>query len=237
MSLNFTKRLNWFIYLFLGICFSVNAQIIDVLQGHIGTAIFPVTESLNFQSGKPENIYGAYAPAQTLGLGASKFLTDKWQLNGTAEVMNTFKPNYNLISQKTSLNLKYNLIAPDVYRFSPYLIGGGNFSIIYLSQGNFVREYIPGGEYDGAGNVNVQQITYREPSYNFSSFAYGGSIGGGLDINVFEIVSIFGELTYNYILTTKSGLQTEYNKYNVGFENKADLAYTSFNVGVRLYMY
>ncbi|MFN0047889.1 MAG: hypothetical protein ACKVOU_02060 [Cytophagales bacterium] len=214
-----------------------NAQIIDVLQVHIGTAIFPSTESLNFQSGKPENIYGAYAPAQILGFGASKFLTDKIQLNAVAEVMNTFKPNYNLISQKTALNVKYNVIAPDIYRLSPYVIGGGSVNFIYLSQSGFTREYETPNDYDGVRNVDINRITYNEDSYRFFSPAAGANIGVGLDVNVFEVVSVFGEFSYNYIFTTRSGLQTEYNKYNAGFENKADFTFTSLNFGVRLYMY
>ncbi len=215
---------------------NMEAQLIDVLQAHIGTAIFPATESLYFESGKPTNIYGAYAPAQTLGLGASKFLTDKFQLNANVEFMNTFKPHYNLISQKTSLNIKYNFIAPDVYRFSPYIIGGGNCSFIWLVQSDFKREYITPDGYSEDG-VKVSQITTVEPTLKLPAPAFGGSIGAGLDINVFEVVSVFGEVTYNYIFTKETSIQSNYNLYNSQSPNKSNLTYTSINFGVRLYMY
>lgn len=230
------KYVSTFLVCFLGV-YQIQAQIIDVLQVSVGTAFFPETESLNFVSGKPENIYGAYKPAQTLGFGASKFLTSKWQLLANAEVMNTFKSNYNLVSQKTALNIKYNILAPDIFRLSPYIIGGGSLSLIYLSQSGFTREYVTPADYDGVRNVDIQRITYNEDSYKFFSPAGGANIGVGLDVNVFEIISVFGELSYNRIFTTSSGLQDEYNKYNKGFENKADLIYTSLNFGLRVYMY
>lgn len=220
------------VLLFTLFSFLGNAQIIDVLQGHIGTAIFPPTESINFQTGKPDNIYGAFAPAQTLGVGGTKFITDKIQVNGTIEIMNTFKDHYNLFSQKTSLNLKYNFIAPDIYRFSPYLIGGGNYSYLILDQSGFVREYVPPGDYDGENYVDIEQITYRESDYTFFGPAYGWNIGAGLDVNVFEVVSVFGEFSYNTIYTTRSSLQNNITSYN-----KSDMTYTSLNFGVRLYLY
>lgn len=222
-----------FLLLFILISTLSKAQIIDVLQGHIGTAIFPTDEKINFNTGKPENIYAGFAPAQVLGLGGTKFITDKIQLCATFDIMNTFKNHYNLIAQKTALNVKYNFIAPDIYRFSPYIFLGGNYSFIFLSQSNFIRNYTPPSDYKGGtSGIEVNEITYRENEYQFLSPVLGGQGGIGVDINVFEVISVFGELQYNYLYTTKSGLQNEFTSYN-----KSDFIYYQLNTGVRLYLY
>jgi hypothetical protein len=219
-----------FIFLIISLS-SVHAQLIDVLQGHIGTAIFQGSERPNFQTGKPENIYGEFAPAQIVGFGGTKFLTDKFQLNVQLEFLNTFKPNYNMVSQKTGANIKYNFIAPDIYRFSPYIFVGGSYSFILLSQRNFIRKYTPPAEYS-KGGVAIDEITYRENEYDFLAPVLGIQGGAGLDINVFEVVSVFGEYTYNYQYTTRSGLQNQFTSYN-----KSNLEYYQICFGVRLYMY
>lgn len=222
--------------LFVGISLLSQAQIIDILQGHIGTAFFPEDENIDFQTGRPQNIYAGFAPAQIVGVGGSKFLTDKFQLNGHIEVMNTLKQYYQILSQKTTVNLKYNFIAPDIYRFSPYVLLGGNFNVLLLDQQGHSREYTPTAEYSGPRNPQVNSIQFREPNFRFLAPAFGVNGGLGLDVNVFEVISVFGEFSYTRVFTTRSNMDRQYNNFNLT-KSKTDLTYLSFTAGIRLYMY
>ncbi|MDX2197283.1 MAG: hypothetical protein NW207_12790 [Cytophagales bacterium] len=218
-----------FIYLAVG---SSHAQLIDIFQGHMGTAIFPTDAQINFETGKPDNLYAGYFPAQVFGVGASKFITDKIQIILTTDFQNTFKKNYSIIFSKTYFGLKYSILAPDIYRIAPYLTGGGNFLFVRMSQSNFTLEYIPPAEYSGINKVKINEIEYRENNYNFTSPVFGAAGGIGVDINVYNNLSVFAEANYNYNFAKQSGMQNEFTTYN-----KAQFTYINMITGIRLYMY
>ncbi len=222
-------------YLFL-ICIATiqtHAQLIDVFQAHVGSSIFPASEQINLQTGKPDNIYGGFTPALVLGVGVTKFITDKFQVVGRLDIMGSQKPNYSLNLINTSINLKYSIISPDIYRLSPYIIAGGNFMYVTLNQSSFTRLYEPDGNYNGQNGIVYNQITYREPQYSFFSPMFGVNAGIGLDINVYNNISIFFESTYQFNFAKDSGIQ---NNKIIDY-NRSDLVFIPIIGGVRVYMY
>ncbi|MDX2189501.1 MAG: hypothetical protein SFY32_06540 [Bacteroidota bacterium] len=228
------KYIIFYLFTFF-IILNSNAQLVDVLQVHAGTAVFPQNPDNDPITFKPKNLYAGFGPGQIIGVAASKFLTDKFILSAEAEVMRTNKPNYGLLTAKVGGSIKYNIIAPDVYRFSPYLKLGGNAMFITISQGTFDSENNTGDEYpkNSAQYVQVDKITNREQSFTlYNAPVLGGFISAGLDVNVWDKYSIFGEYQYNYNLAKSSTLIQEYFPYN-----KSDFVFQSFIAGLRVYMY
>ena len=214
--------------------FSINSycQLIDVLQAHVGTAIFP-NDLTTDREGRLTNIYSNYNPGQVIGISATKFITDKLQLGVGIEFMRTQKKeSYTMNVTKTSLIVKYNILAPDVYRFSPYLIANGNYLFVNMTQQEFTFNRKPENT---ENTVVIERVEAREGSRNYFAPVFGGSIGAGLDFNFYDRYSIFAEGSYNIALVKNSVLQDKSNNYTLG--NKADLVYTNIIAGIRIYMY
>jgi hypothetical protein len=136
-------------------------------------------------------------------------------------------------SSKFGLGLKYNVLVPDIYKFSPYLIANANLMMVNFRQESFKRYYEPPvEEYSGLKNVIVTEIIYQEPAYNFVAPVYGWSVGGGFDYNFYGSYSLFAEYAYTNMLATKSGLQNEYSSFN-----KSELIFHNVIAGLRIYLY
>lgn len=225
--------------IFLMTSLALQAQVLDVLQFHIGSGIFPQDEKRDFNTGKPTNLYAGFEQSAALGAGFTKFITDKVQLVGLVENLTALKPNYFLNMTRTNLNLKYSFLSPDIYRFAPYITAGGNASYFILTQSDFSRDYIPDTEYNGGPQgVDYNTITYRENNFEFFTPMFGVNGGLGVDVNIYNKYSVFVEAILDHNFAKQTSIQENYSKVNYELvQNTSELQFVLIRSGLKIYMY
>ncbi|MDX2197241.1 MAG: hypothetical protein NW207_12575 [Cytophagales bacterium] len=243
------------IYILIIINFQLFAQKFDYLHLYAGSRIFyanPLTDPL---SQRPENIFAGFVPAQVIGVGLYRQLTDRLTAGGSFEVGNSIKTTgniqtaiYNMNIAALNAQLKLNILNIE-YFASPYIIAGVSYSFITFGHGEYIEDLRKnvsdiGNNTESAFVVDEGKI-YREAS-TIAWFVpvYGAHIGMGIDIKVREGWGIFGQYTYNNNFTSNAPLLRKSfgvkQKDNTGkeipdTETISDLIYHNMTAGVRIF--
>jgi hypothetical protein len=213
--------------------FSSQAQLIDYVQGYVGTRIFPVNEDLNPQSALPQNIYAGYGAGQVIGGTLFRQVTDRLCLGAGLELSNTTKKNYNLNITTLNTHAKFNFNNIESF-ISPYVIGGFDLSFVSLRQAEFTQEANPsqsGIDTQTALIYNVK-VTYREPYTNLLFVpVFGAHAGAGLEFKITEGWGLYGQYMFNYSLAKSSSVLQDTYTYN-----QSNLLYHNFTFGIRFFL-
>jgi len=209
------------------------AQLIDYIQGYVGTRIFPSDQQLNAITQLPENFYAGFAPGQVLGGSLYRQVTDHTCIGAGVELSNTGKPNFNLNITTINASAKYNFNNIESF-ISPYVMGGLNLSFVSILQQAFESDVI--ANTNGVDTETKQTFPtgykYREPYTNLLFVpVVGAHAGAGLDFKITEGWGLYGQYTFYYNLTNNTPILKETFQYN-----KSNMLYHNFTVGIRFFL-
>ena len=208
------------------------SQIIDYIQGYVGTRIFPMDENLDPTSKLPQNFYAGFSPGQVIGATALRQVTDHICIGAGFEISNTVKPHYNLNINTINTYIKYNFNNIE-YFISPYVIAGPNLSFISVSQSAFQDlRNTDGNSSNQSQLVYPTKILYREEKVDLFFVPVMGLLaGGGLEFKITEGWGIYGQYSFYYLNTKVASLLQE--TYNF---NKTNMYFHNITAGIRFFL-
>lgn len=190
---------------------------------NVGYGIGTPSEVLGMQSepGRMSNIYGTYGSGLNLGITPGYMLTEHF---GLEIGLNYFMGTEILTEKSVNNGGTYERYSKsNQFRILPNLVvtSGGDVMSVYAKAGlvlpvtgtTFTR-----GEDSGAGELTPFGIasTYKAETKGQFSLGYSGAIGG--QYNLSESISLFAELSGNYLRI--KGKTTSYTEYTVAGQDR-----------------